>query len=84
MIGVWDDHDYGMNNGDVDFSKKHETREIYLKFIQEPADSRRNREKDTALYDDYIINQDGLKVHIILLDSRFSYEKFSNKRLGDQ
>ena len=36
VVGVWDDHDYGINNGDKTFSKKAEMREIYLDFIGEP------------------------------------------------
>ncbi len=36
VIGVWDDHDYGCNNGDKTFAKKAGIRDIYLDFIGEP------------------------------------------------
>jgi alkaline phosphatase D len=36
VIGVWDDHDYGTNNGDHTWIGKHLHREIFLDFIGEP------------------------------------------------
>ncbi len=36
VVGVWDDHDYGINNGDKTFTKKAALRDIYLDFIGEP------------------------------------------------
>jgi alkaline phosphatase D len=35
VIGVWDDHDYGLNNGDKNFPLKNEVRDIFLDFINE-------------------------------------------------
>ena len=39
IIGVWDDHDFGLNNGDSNFEKKQIMRKLYLDFINEPKDS---------------------------------------------
>ena len=36
VIGVWDDHDYGINDGGKDFFLKNITRDIFLDFINEP------------------------------------------------
>ena len=83
VIGVWDDHDYGCNNGDKTFPKKHAVREIFLDFIGEPADSDRRVERDTGIYQDYvIITPDKIKVHYILLDVRFDFDPDSRDRLG--
>jgi len=41
VIGVWDDHDYGVNDGGNQFVHKHANREIFLDFIGEPEDSPR-------------------------------------------
>ena len=41
IIGVWDDHDMGKNDGGTLFEHKDRNREIYLDFIGEPADSER-------------------------------------------
>jgi len=84
IIGIWDDHDYGCNNADKTFSKKHEVREIFLDFIKEPMDSLRRTEKDTAIYQDYVImTPDKVKVHIILVDVRFDFDPATKDRFGD-
>jgi alkaline phosphatase D len=85
VIGVWDDHDYGINDGSKDFSKKHITREIFLDFIEEPAKSPRRLHKNSSIHQDYIIHgQNGFKTHIILLDNRFDFDSKTDDRLGDE
>ena len=39
VLGVWDDHDFGLNDGGSENPAKDTLREIYLDFIEEPADS---------------------------------------------
>ena len=41
VIGVWDDHDFGTNDGDRLFEHKKRNRVAFLDFIDEPADSER-------------------------------------------
>ena len=41
IIGVWDDHDYGKNDGGSDYKLKDKTREIFLDFIGEAQDTER-------------------------------------------
>ena len=50
IIGVYDDHDYGVNNGDMTFARKHLYREMYLNFIGEPEGTERRLEKDSGIY----------------------------------
>lgn len=73
MIGIWDDHDYGNNNADASFISKAENREIYLDFIGEPPRTVRRNETHRGLYQDYVINHDGIKIHMVLLDVRFHF-----------
>ncbi len=83
VVGVWDDHDYGINNGDKTFKRKDELREIYLDFIGEPKDSGRRLERDRGIYQDYIIKTpDGIKVHFIMLDIRFDFDFDTKDRIG--
>ena len=81
---MWDDHDYGVNDGDLTFKLKHDTREIFLDFLKEPIDSPRRLDKNSSIHQDYVINHEGMKTHIILLDNRFSFNRTSNDRLGEQ
>ena len=81
---MWDDHDYGCNNGDKTFPKKLQVREMFLDFIGEPANSTRRRESDKGIYQDYtIVTPDGIKVHFILLDIRFDFDPDTRDRLGE-
>jgi alkaline phosphatase D len=41
VIGVWDDNDYGKNNGGSTFTAKDQNRKLYLDFVDEPNDSQR-------------------------------------------
>jgi alkaline phosphatase D len=41
VIGTWDDHDYGVNDGDINYINKHLMRDIFLDFVDEPDDSER-------------------------------------------
>ena len=36
IIGVWDDHDYGVNDGGGDYEFKNYTRDWFLDFLEEP------------------------------------------------
>jgi len=41
VFGTWDDHDYGVNNGEKDFRYKKRNRKMYMDFLNEPTDSER-------------------------------------------
>jgi phosphodiesterase/alkaline phosphatase D-like protein len=41
VVGVWDDHDMGLDNVGSEFAGKDVTRDLFLDFIDEPADSER-------------------------------------------
>lgn len=69
VIGIWDDHDYGINDGGKNFSKKQESRDLMLDFLHVAEDSPvRNREGG---YQAYTFGPDGQQVKIILLDTRY-------------
>ncbi len=68
-LAVWDDHDYGINDGGGDFPHKAVSKGLFLKFWNVPAtDVRRTRE---GIYDSHIIGPPGMRVQVILLDLRW-------------
>ncbi len=69
MMAVWDDHDYGINDGDASFVLKEESQKLFLDFFDEPADSKRRQ--TPGIYDAKIIGPEGKRVQIILLDTRY-------------
>ena len=68
-LAVWDDHDYGLNDGGGDFPYKAVSKDLFLDFWKvPPSDVRRTRE---GIYDSRIIGPPGMRVQIILLDVRW-------------
>lgn len=50
IIGIWDDHDYGINNGDMTYYNKNLTRRLFLDFIEEPEQSPRRKDINEGIY----------------------------------
>lgn len=68
-LAVWDDHDYGINDGGGDFPHKAVAKDLFLDFWKAPAtDVRRTRE---GIYDSRIVGPPGMRVQVILLDLRW-------------
>jgi alkaline phosphatase D len=68
-LAIWDDHDYGLNDGGADFPHKAVSKDLFLDFWKAPAnDARRTRE---GLYDARIIGPPGMRVQVILPDMRW-------------
>ena len=84
VIGVWDDHDYGLNDGGKEYSMKAESQQVLLDFLDEPKDTiRRNQE---GVYTSYTFGPPEKMVKIILLDTRYHREKpgFTATILGEE
>ncbi len=69
-IATWDDHDYGDNDAGKDFPFKAESKEIFLKFWNEPTPSPRREHE--GIYTSYRFEDAklGKSLQIILLDTR--------------
>lgn len=69
VIGIWDDHDYGINDGGKAFSKKKESKAVLMNFLDVPAD---NPVWDhQGAYNAYTYGEGNKKVKVILLDARY-------------
>lgn len=70
IYGIWDDHDYGVNDGDRTYPKKAESRELLFEFLDVPADN--PARKHQGAYQSYLIDGgEGRKIKLILLDGRY-------------
>lgn len=68
-LTVWDDHDYGRNDGGADYPLKRESQRLFLDFWRVPEnDPRRARE---GLYHAAMFGPPGRRVQVILLDTRY-------------
>jgi alkaline phosphatase D len=68
IIGTWDDHDYGVNDGGKFYSKKKESKEELLNFLDVPADA--EVRKHEGVYQSFVYGKGKQKIKIILLDQR--------------
>lgn len=68
VIGTWDDHDYGQNDGGKFYSKKNESKEEMLRFLDVGADD--PVRKHPGVYSSHTYGSGRQKTRVILLDTR--------------
>ena len=69
VIGTWDDHDFGVNDGGSDFAIKAESQQVFLDFMDVPQDSGRRTQEGVYASHDYEVPAG--KVKVIVLDTRY-------------
>lgn len=75
IIGVWDDHDYGINDGDKRFAQKKESRDLMFDFLGMPADALERRREGG--YSAHTYGTGDQQVKVILLDGRYFRDTLS-------
>ncbi|MEL6561079.1 MAG: alkaline phosphatase D family protein [Bacteroidota bacterium] len=68
IIGVWDDHDYGINDGGKYYNQKEASKEVLLNFLQVSEDSKM-RQRPGA-YSSTVLGSNDRFIKILLLDGR--------------
>lgn len=69
IIGTWDDHDYGLNDGGTDWEFKDESQQLFLDFIGvSQLDERRIRK---GIYHSEVYKTEEGSIKIIVLDTRY-------------
>ncbi|MDF2157726.1 alkaline phosphatase D family protein [Algoriphagus sp. CAU 1675] len=69
IIGIWDDHDYGINDGGKQFAQKEASKQLMLDFLGVPEDApERKRE---GAYSSHLFGQGENLVKVLLLDARY-------------
>ncbi|OWZ21328.1 hypothetical protein PHMEG_0004135 [Phytophthora megakarya] len=84
IIGIWDDHDFGINDGGKHFPNRDDSQQIFLDFIHEPKDS--PRRKQQGIYTSYTVGEGDRTIKFILVDNRYHRDDYSTKDgnlLGD-
>ena len=72
VIGIYDDHDYGWDNGGKYYPYKEQSKQLLLDFLDEPQHSPRRRQ--AGAYASYTLGSPPHQVKILLLDTRFNRE----------
>jgi alkaline phosphatase D len=69
VVGTWDDHDYGLNDGGAGWEGQHAAKEAFMDFFRTPPDSPLRRRG--GVYDAMVFGPEGRRVQVILLDTRW-------------
>lgn len=69
VIGTWDDHDYGENDGGSSYSKKDSAQSLFLDFFD--IDSLDQRRSQKGIYFSKDINLEKKAIKILVLDTRY-------------
>ncbi|WP_405604771.1 alkaline phosphatase D family protein [Polaribacter sp. Asnod1-A03] len=69
VMATWDDHDYGVNDGGIDFYKKKEAQQVFLDFFN--VDKNSLRRKQEGVYQSKIFTTKKGSIKVIVLDTRY-------------
>lgn len=72
-MGIYDDHDYGKNDGGKEYEYRDASKQIFLDFMDEPLGTER-RNQTSGIHTSYSIGPAGQRVKIILVDVRSNKE----------
>eukprot|EP00049_Salpingoeca_infusionum_P001022 m.44291 g.44291 ORF g.44291 m.44291 type:complete len:483 (-) comp10827_c0_seq2:245-1693(-) len=81
ILATWDDHDYGKNDGDREYSLRDQSQELFLRFFNEPQDSPRWKQQGVWMTKTYTVGPN--TVRIILLDNRSHKTPLTGYWLGE-
>ena len=69
IIGIWDDHDYGINDGGKFYAQKKESKDLMFDFLDVPADTPERTHE--GAYSSHLYGKGEDLVKVILLDARY-------------
>ncbi len=69
IMGTWDDHDYGLNDGGEEYTKKGESQQLLLDFLDVPKNSKQRQRK--GVYASRIFGVGNKSIKVIILDTRY-------------
>ncbi|RZJ21983.1 MAG: alkaline phosphatase family protein [Haliea sp.] len=78
-LAVWDDNDYGPNDGGADFAGRQDSKDQFQAFWKVPADDPRRARP--GLYHARSYGPPGRRVQVILLDTRWFRSRIERKRV---
>ena len=75
IIGIWDEYDYGIKNGNKYYKDKEISKKLFLNFLNFPKDNELYN-LNRGLYTTYSFGNNYKSIRIILLDLRFYKSSF--------
>ncbi|GBF49829.1 hypothetical protein LPTSP4_13490 [Leptospira ryugenii] len=68
VLGVWDDHDFGINDSGMEYPKKEMSRDLFFQFLD--INPKNHALPKEGIYQKWILQERNLKVRFFLLDTR--------------
>ena len=75
IAAIWDDHDYGLNDGGKEYPYRDLSKDLFLDFWEIPSND--IRRKRSGLYHQLTFSLDSFMVQIIFLDTRYFRDKLT-------
>ena len=69
VLGTWDDHDFGVDDGGADYPMKRPSQQLFLDFFDVPVEDPRRQQE--GVYHSRLFGPEGKRVQVILLDTRY-------------
>ncbi|GGX23224.1 alkaline phosphatase D family protein [Aquimarina muelleri] len=69
ILGTWDDHDYGLNDGGVEWRRKKESQQLFLDFLGVSAEDPKRAQE--GVYSSKIFEVEKGSIKVIVLDTRY-------------
>ncbi|MFT6738074.1 MAG: alkaline phosphatase D [Kangiellaceae bacterium] len=80
MLGTWDDHDYGANDAGKEFPLKAQSQAAFVDFFE--FEPNHPIHQQAGIYHSKIIEDNGKKIQIIMLDTRYHRDLLTKNPLG--
>ena len=81
VIGTWDDHDFGVNDGGAEYIKKDSAQQLLLNFLD--VDQNDIRRKRKGVYHSQIFNVGEKNIKTIVLDTRYFRTPLTENPTGE-
>lgn len=78
VIGIWDDHDYGVNDGGKEYPMRAESRDVLFDFLK--VSKSNPAWKRAGAYQSYTFGEKGKQTKVILLDARYFRDQVIRKK----
>lgn len=82
VYGIWDDHDYGMNDGGADYKHKIQSRKDFFAFLELPKDHEAYQRE--GAYQAHDIGDNEHSIKLILLDNRYFKSPYTKSKQKGQ
>lgn len=79
ITGIWDDHDFGVNDGGKEYPYKRESKKLMLDFLDVPRDAPVFNHE--GAYQSYTFGPKGQKIKLLLVDSRYFRDALESSKI---